>query len=267
MKKVFFSIIMILAIIALMPLVSYAEVYTDDFNDGIMNTALWTAAGNYWARPSDNYSDDPFTFKEQNGVLNFVSNDPLHIYGGRKKYDSTWTVDFSRDFKFYAQYNTLSSAALDGSVEIGLHNAFNNNFELWSGAYAASGAYVFDATIDEVDDNGFSYPDSVNAPRDASGVIGISYSKAYDRLDFIGGDDISDVYASIDNFTATYGSYPGFENLHVYLEGDSSFSDYNASFDNFNYQSAVAPEPVSSMLFILGGAAFGIKRFKKKSVL
>jgi hypothetical protein len=249
---------MALVVIMLMPRLSHAKTYTDDFNDTITNSALWTASGNYYT-PQNTGGVGPFTFAEYDGTLNFASNDSGLAYGGRKKYDSVWTVDFNNDFKFSVQYNTLSSADQNGSIEIGLHDAVTNKFELWSGAYNDGTTNVFDARIDEI-------TNPVNVLRSNSGVIGISYTKANDKLEFIGGDGTNNaVYANIDNFTSTYGSFEGFQNLHVYLEGDSDKAIFNANFDNFNFQSTVTPEPVSSALFILGGAVLALKRKKVKA--
>jgi len=229
-----------------------------------MDPAWWTMKTVYEAYPSGGaWNKGPFDFKEQNGVLNFASNDTALEYDGRKKYNSTWVVDFSSDFQFSAQYNTPSPASpnpKNGSIEIGLHNGVDEHFELWSGAYNDGTKNVFSAEIDLKE----FVPKQVARPD--SGVIGIRYSKADDKLEFIGGASAADTYAYIDDFTKKYGAYDGFQNLRVYLEGDSVFSAYNATFDNFNFQGKVTPEPVSSALFLLGGSALALKRFRKKKM-
>ena len=260
MKKVVFSIIMMIVMIVLMPLSSHAATYTDDFNDTTMNPALWTASGNYYM-PTNTGGVGPFTFTEHDGVLNFASNDSGLAFGGRKKYDSTWTVDFNNDFEFFVQYNTPSFASpnpANGSLEIGLHNGGANEFELWSGAYNNGTANVFDARIDDI-------TNPTNALRPDSGVIGINYIRATDTLGFIGGDGINNTtYAQINGFTSTY----GFQNLRVYLEGDSDQANFNANFDNFRFQSpnpvTPVPEPATMVLFGIGSAAMAFVRKKKR---
>ena len=265
MKKIFLSIFITIAGITLIPLASYAATITDDFNDTTMDPSLWALKTVYETFPAEGaWNKGPFTLTEHDGLLNFATNDNGSAYGGRVKYNSTWTVDFSSDFKFYAQYNT-STASPDsskGSLEIGLHDGTTEAFELWSGAYNSGTKNIYDA---EIDLKAFT---PIQTDRSTSGVIGISYDKAADRLDFIGGATENDVYAHIDEFTKYYGAYPGFQNLRVYLEGDAYNVNYTGSFDNFNFTGTanfptVTPEPVSASLFLLGAGFFGIGKLRR----
>jgi len=255
MKKIIISVLAVLAVIMTAPLCAHARVgYDDNFNDGVRDVILWTEGGNT--------GSSKLSLSETGGVLSFtasgVSANPLDEIS--RSYESTWVADFSRDFTYVVNYNNpFSSAGVDGipvwgGTEIGLHKS---GLELWSSAENKGLNKIFDASIWNSNDDFIK-----QAGRSDTGTIGVSYSVATDTLNFIGITDQGvDVLsgAQILDFTKTYDA----TGLHVYLRGWTEGANFNASLDNF--QGPVAtPEPVSSALFLLGGAALAIKRRKVK---
>ena len=268
MKKVVFSFFIMMAVITLAPLAAHAVTIVDDFNDTTMDPTLWVKKTIYEANPVPNLQ--PFTFEENGKVLDFASNDQAGAYGGYAKYTSSWTVDFNNDFYFSVKYSTPSSGLPNpgyGGLQIGMHDGGTEKFEMWASAVNDGSKKYFDAQVNDVrQTNDVERPDS--------GAIGISYSQGDDTLKFWGGEtkESAIAYASITDFTKTYGGSDGFQNLRVYLEGDSYNADYSASFDDFKFDGVanfsvptVTPEPVSASLFLLGGGFLAVKRFRRKT--
>ncbi len=101
-----------------------------------------------------------------------------------------------------------------------------------------------------------------------SAWAGLRYTSSIDRLEIgifdnenlSGGPIVGMDYTA---FNAAVNPGP----MHVFMSGSSDYGlpiiNGQSTFDNF--QGSVAPEPISSALFLLGGGVLAVRRFRKKS--
>jgi len=238
-----------------------AESWSDNFDDNVI--------GPQWHLVSDGNSKSTLT--ESGGVLNFTANG---LIAGEytDKNLSLWQAPLAldKDFQFSVQFynNSLAGGVGLGVVTVdGLHQVlYHAGINASDNVNGVSGNSFIARVQDGSNNSMFSWAES----RNADGWLSLQYNAASDILEFKGydinnnllGDTSYSGYKShisgLGQGIVTYASIGGYT-------ATSTGKDMTASLDNFSGTGTVTPEPVSSALFLLGGAAFMLRRFRKKS--
>jgi hypothetical protein len=220
-KKAFYQSKILVALIimgfTILPGVTEAYEWSDNFDDLTMNESLWICRN----------ADVKTILVEQDGKLNFVARGLGPQDGGMKTYISVWEIDFSKDFQFLVKFDNAFSpeGQITDGIEIGLINNSNKSMA-WCIAKSTGGGKVFSAgtqrqsIIKEVE-------------RTDAGWIGFRYTVASDTLTFLGMDkQQNNIFKDTEckNFKATI----NIDKVKVYLRGWSDGANFNASFDDFH---------------------------------
>lgn len=252
MKKL--SIVIAVLGIWFLPAFAKAASYSDNFDDGVMNPALWSYHGDTGGTG----------LYEIGGVLNFVSDGRWEH--GSADYSSTWTLDLSNDFWMRTDFN-FSHVGGDGGVGFGIDQGptgtgfaagigaewsdrEGSNPVFWIGIEDSNGDPVVSEEVNR----------SIN-----SGWLGMHYNYAADTLEF-GAFDQSDnsvAGASYTNFRTTYGPDLWRVGIGGFADNNTVIGEGDANLDNF--QATTAPEPVSTILFLTGGAVLVGRRLQKRA--
>ncbi len=263
MKKVLALTVMIaclLGIAAAATPVCAASPWDDNFDDNVMDTGLWEHVY---------LEDDPATFREQNQRLDWFVNGAQMDEGQyiTDKYVSTWQYDLSGDMVFQVDFLHQVSANNGTGMNMGLYSG-----DVSAGDVDFQALIGFRNTVDPAVNNGtktLTYNWAVSGdglpggsgwfPRtntNGTGTLFAAYDHDLNRLQLYGSNGPKINISVPLNVTS----------LGVYLEGWASGGTtivHNASsyFDNFS----AAPEPVSFLLFGIGGLAMaGARRFGRK---
>lgn len=244
-------IVIVMMSLFFLPNIAQAEYWEDTFSDESMNSTLWS------------YYDDgnsKTTLYEQNGLLNFSASGILAGERSDKGYVSNvMSVDFSKDFWARLEFHNDNDGFIDTAVVLGL-------IEL------QAGVPVFNASLSAGNEsdlgnrfwtdvsktgNPSSVYDGFTRTVDA-GWLNLNYDTALDSLSFrvtnLAGDtDLVDI--SYDNFCLDWEP----ETMQVFVGGGVKFIDADMGMDNF--QGNIAPEPVSAVLFLLGGMGMAARKF------
>ena len=238
--------------------VAKAESWSDDFNDGIFNSALW---GGYLHPGESN-------LVESNRVLNFNAlPSSLPLNNNFAVYGTNMVVDFTKNFKFGVDFNNSYSGQHSGGLNIGLArvNGQGSIFDLNANVFSADataitggGQKFFRAEINDGHNSSWSSQGNRNVD---TGSLFIEYLTAGDTLKFYALDLAHNSLGvgEYQGFTNTYGRDP----MHVFIGGwAGNDAQFSANLDNF--QGTVTPEPISSALFLLGGGALAFIGRKRK---
>ena len=269
MKKIF--VLMLVAGILFAASTANAESWSDDFNDSVMDESLWWRVSNDPDLLPENQA-----LNETGGVLRW---DPSTSYSGGEHYGSTWTVGFDNDFMFrtdfYAPVATHScegesmvhmamvrldaddTPTLVSEIEAGWKNGSNPEYAFFGAVIgsAVEGVPVFweEEVVREIE----------------AGWIGMRYTVLTDLMEFgafdLGEPDTGDAVWSTEyaGFTADFGDAP----MHIAIGGWAEVGMSGAPMMYLdNFEGSVAPEPLSSVLFLVGGASIAFIRKRKKAL-
>ena len=219
---------------------------------------------------------------ESGGKLNFTATGATSMAGAG--YVLNQPFGFNNDFKVKVQFfNDIGVNS--GGVELGLAKADENNqpsLVIYEGANYYNSAKRLEAGVNQLQNEVFlkTYNRDVN-----SGWLGMEYYANTDLLilsafvndpefssgnnyltDPVTGEEMSTEFSG---FTTAYN--PDKTAMNIYLGGWSHHgavfngeAGHTAYFDNFAAVKAV-PEPVSTVLFLAGGAVLAGRRFRRKT--
>lgn len=240
------------------PAMAKAAAYSDDFDDGVMNSALWSYA----------IEGDPAGtgLYEGSGVLNFTATGSSNF--SSRHYLSTWAFDVNNDFMLRSDFS-YPFLITDGGVELGLFRGDITSADFFFAAIDATSSQINGEQIFEVGigTNGAGEQFYRTAYRVIdSGSFEIRYSSLADLLVFEAFDGDGEMAASVE--------YPNFKSLGtsplgIFIGGYSNLAELPeglAKLDNFNAIGtvvAVTPEPLSSVLFLLGAGGMALARKKR----
>ena len=264
MKKIF----LLAALIALVFCIAWASrpvfaasPWDDNFNDNVTDTNLWEHV----------YTDsDPATFAEKNGQLEWYINGAQmanrSITYITDKYVSKWDFDLSTDMTFKVDFSHVTSAGNGTGMNFGVYNgdmtAGSPNYQALIGVKNSVDPAVNNGTRTSIYDwavarNGVTGGDGwfPRTDMNGTGVLSVDFYQSNRSLQLYGSNGPRINLTLPGNVTS----------LGVYLEGWASggttINHTNPSFfDNFS----AAPEPISCVLFLVGGGALlGVRRFGK----
>ncbi len=220
-----------LAILAA-PNTAKAAAYSDNFDDGILNTNLWEVGNN-------NDPLDITSLVEQNGRLEWIvkDNDIPYTYNAMNLLFSRWSLALTNDFEFSFVMYAHQIPEQPGGLHFGLVDTTLGHSPVWQG-------YLSDSQEKEV-------------------IEHFSYNAQEDKITILNSGDIHPT--QFDGLKAG-----GINSLGVFLGGWTHGNPVNsgqAYFDNFQIvKGTITPEPISCALFLLGGGAlFTQRRFRKKA--
>lgn len=236
-----------------------ASPWDDNFNDNVTNTNLWQHIF---------IQADPATFIESNQRLEWYVNGG-NITPGQyvtDKYVSKWQFDLDTDMTFKVDFLHQTSAGDGTGLNFGLYYGDMNatpEFKAVMGVKNTVNASINDGNKVLT----YNWAVAGNSINGSSGWFA--------RTDTNGTGVLSAEYFQSDRRLQLYGSNgnrinmtlpANVSSLGVYLEGWASggttvLHDNPSYFDNFT----AVPEPISCVLFLLGGGALlGVRRMGKK---
>ena len=194
-------------------------------------------------------------------------------------YVSKWAISLDNSFSLSVKYEVQSITAIDsdykatGGLEFGITSSvsswaydywINTKYSLYpdSYGYSDSESSYFSVSVheptagDEADEYGRTERSST------TGTIGISYDAIADTLSFwaVEETESSDI---IDLYTVSGLREKGVEGFYVYLDAYSRNALYSGVNVNYSQLKLVTPEPMSVILFGIGGSIAAFFRRKK----
>ncbi|MBI5407966.1 MAG: hypothetical protein HZA14_01210 [Nitrospirae bacterium] len=133
-----------------------------------------------------------------------------------------------------------------------------------------SGWWQYDYTLNNTSDDFYLYSVYLDFAQETT-FVGLSLPEGWE----VDAGEPKTLFAGVSTFDPGYqydiapgGSLGGFSFKVDYKAGNlpfnAEFDNHQGNFDTVTGTTAVAPEPVSSMLFLAGGAMLGIRRYLKK---
>lgn len=265
--------IKILGLLMVLNLLIAAKPCRADFFDG----GPWYMAKNQWELFDAWDPEGRGQLTDANDRLNWITETGwTDNYDAFRAYGSRWAFDLSDDFEFTIGFHydhTGNHDTDEGELQMGLvwfndsypTHAFSiaasNVVERWDGKNL-SNKNVFFASMETPE----TKTDSWWRRNANDGMLYARYESSNDRLQF----------QTLEDNEATGGAqYSGLKQelglnqLRVYLAGWSEGAGLvngDAYFYNFEvHKGTIVPEPVSSILFVIGGAVFTFRRKRRKS--
>lgn len=252
MKKVLLAVVIL--IISVFPSLAQASWGDDNFNDNSMNTNFWTTM---ILENEDGGAKDNLSFFEQNQRLEWITpsqwTDNSDVSGG---YASKWAFILDRDFAVNVDFHYDHTAAFpsdEGGVFLGVASsglsymvgiAARNH-----GGAAGGDIYQIGGNIPE-----FNWTRTL-----LFGQLSAWYSALEDKL-YLGASEGDPVV--IPGIKSS-----GINELSVGLEGWSGgakLNGYDAYLDNFTVTKGhMTPEPISCVLFLVGGGALALMKKRR----
>lgn len=230
---------------------------------GMANASFFSDTGDWWM------AEDQWSYGHEGGVSILDANDHLEVTAsgvGQAMYFSNWTLSFNEDFSFSVNFH-FNPAALAGTGGIfmgggpsepdGQHGAF-----ISAGEVSGDEQYMWKWNLGgDPEDAGTEFADRAYL----NGILSANYNAT--SKEFTLSSDESGVTKLLD-----MSSLGADSTMSVYLAGGSEgalFTGSEAYFSNFQLTTGtpvpkVAPEPVSSALFLLGGAVFAARQYRKR---
>lgn len=167
-------------------------------------------------------------------------------------------LDFSGNFWHAAKYHFADT--VNNNIDLGLGFGISPEETIISSIHMNSGTreYVINDTISHDAVTVTDY--SGGAAIASDGWIGLQYEASVDKLSFGLYDAAGTTFLKggvISNFINEYNE----EDMSFVLTGHSSGNGVTMGQANF-YDYSVSPEPVSSLLFLAGGAMLAVRRYK-----
>ena len=276
MKKSIISVGILAAICILM---TPASAFAGFFDDG-----RWYMASDQWTTVSDDPEDRGSLTEQGDNLVWNTANSWTDDYYATKVYASKWNFNLENDFQMYVGYHydhTGVKSNDNAGVMMGLYSwgegseipeytfgviAGNNVFKNFrTGLLASKTIGASEITV------GSDYSRSWWTRQGTDGYLYMQYNAEDDRLQLATVDSMGDFMDGASEYTGLRETL-GLDDLGVYLGGTSQGAQLlkqDAYLKGFGMNTA--PEPVSSTLFLLGGAALVarkklekiIKRFKR----
>lgn len=242
----------------------------------------WYMHPSQWEEFSSGFHVSETELVDQNNRLEWNTgsgwDDGSRAYRRRS---SKWTFDLNDDFTFDVDflYNYTGIREFDdGGIGIGLFNATESSYafsiaaENWWGNW--NGKY----------ENGNTFKSSINLPEDErvrswwlrdtpTGKFRAHYNSSNDELKFTPMEELNpNQHIPVGEITYEGIKNLGINHLGVYLEGwsdgaglVSGVATGEAYLENFQVtKGTITPEPVSSVLFLVGGASLVALRRRKQ---
>jgi len=251
----------------------FAAVEPDDFTftgTDPINTAKWNVLG----------EEDPFgqiVTTTQNNRLEFYRNLPAGIHGDADvMFESKGTYDLNSNFHVFVDYhNSVASEYKSGvgsTIWLNMDQGDKYGFDIaarsgWRSDSATSPIYYSSARWDGNDRLDYLTEDRVVT----DGVLDAFYNTTSDVLTMSAlyknnnGTYVSAFSRTFVGLRTTYGLVSLAPSLEANFDTGSAPKSGQLYFDNFNIAKPVSasPEPVSCLLFGLGGAAMALRRKKR----
>jgi len=248
--------------------------WSDDFNDG--------ADADLWEKWFDG-EEDSGCLTEAEGMLQWTpawESGPGEQYGG---YCLKHEIDFNNDFGFRVDFNNSYTGAgegadLDSALGINISLSGEEDFyvnisadyvgeNIWNeeaGGASYIDGRVFSSILELGEDPPAAFHVEVRGTN--SGWLGMQYSATDDLLGvgaFANPEDVVPVWGqAYEDFADVFGDAPVYFSIGGWAEGEGPLLEGPASLDNFS--GFVTPEPVSSVLFLVGGASLIAARLRRR---
>lgn len=273
MKKLGSVVFLLVGLFLLFGVSVYAQNVSDDFNDSVMDSSLWSSFNG--DEKASNVS-----LAEQSNRLEFLADGWPGNQCGFSVYLTDEIFNFDNDFQAGVDFHHSHLGVRGGdeaNIEFVLYNWGSGieepdyQFCLTAGNYYENGA---DFKYFEKYARAPEMYDPINNP-DGDGSVQMSrlvddgrflarYIVGEDRLEYeiqdaLGNSIVTD---SFTNFTATF-DINTFGIALVGASGGARIVSGEVYMDNF--QAAAAPEPVSMSLFLLGAGAIALRKRRNTS--
>ena len=257
MKRYLFAILIALTFVV--PSVATAESFFDD--EG--GTKPWMSI-DAWGK----YEDPGMTVTPENSNLVVRSNGDGKIGAA---YYSQWAFSMANDFSFSVDYSfnhTSTNPAEMGGLIVGVGPSDSTDrdkgISMIAGNATAADKFAWKwgglPPVDGQAGDGKEFADRLSD----SGTFTVSYDATARTATFASGivsKTFNMSFVTDDNFVGiALGG--GSENMAFGNNGGAYFSNFNVT-DGTPVKAPVAPEPISSALFLLGGGVLAARRLKK----
>jgi len=248
MKRAIF--VVLLAGLLILPAVARA-----DFFDG-----EWYMGSSWWTKNTEGQGIDIEEYGYKLAVTGQAGTD-----GGYAEYRSNWGLKMDQDIAFSADFY-YNPSATDTRLRIGLVPTGSTGLNgvnigrgcsadgstpifYWEYDFGDPGTYNEIPEINKINEGTFSLNYNSLSHMLTMSVLGTDMSEGYDLSSVIGDDKLMSVYLGGSSF-----------------DSGTSIDENQMFFSNFKFTSGapITPEPVSSALFLLGGGALVLRRYRRK---
>jgi len=259
MKKVIINFLLVLAVSMTTPIYAHASPVVSDFFD---SNKGWWMDESQWTNKSNNEDGTNISISQVGSRLEAVSTVvPPVGNGGDATYVSKWGFNLSESFAFTVGFNYNPVNTATGAMFVGIwptQNSEDHYVHMYGGNISSSPQYQWEWSLPSGDGSEFSTRTGTN------GTFSVSYDSALKQMIFASG-------SAAKTFELAAFVEPG-DMVNVVMGAGTMGALFNGSeayLTNFNVSQGTpiaTPEPVSSALFLLGGAALAARKMRKKNV-